>query len=71
MRCDHQIALDDFPKLAKYLLDQAGIRPVKKINIPAGVNHVPLAEDFYSLTVPGAGFVIACRPFDPRFYRAA
>jgi Abortive infection alpha len=46
MRCDHEIPLDDFPKLAKYLLEQAGIRPIKKIDIPAGVNHVPLAEDF-------------------------
>jgi hypothetical protein len=71
MRCDHEIPLVDFPKLAKYLLNEAGIKPAKKINIPAGVNLVPLAEDFYSFTTPGAAFVIACRPFDPRFYRAA
>jgi hypothetical protein len=71
MRCDHEIALEDSPKLAKYLLDQAGVKPAKKIEIPAGVNLVPHAEDFYSLTTPGAAFVIACRPFDPRFFCAA
>jgi hypothetical protein len=71
MRCDHEIALEDFPKLSRYLLEQAGMKPAKKIDFPAGVNLVPLAEDFYSLTTPGAAFVIACRPFDPRFFRAS
>jgi len=70
LRCDREIALEDYPKLSNYLLEQAGIRPEKKIDIPAGVNRVPLFENFYSFTRPGAAFVIACRPFDPRFFRA-
>jgi len=69
LRCDHEIALVDFPKLAKYLLGEAGLKPAKPIKIEG--NQVPLAEDFYSLTTPGAAFVIACRPFDPRFHRPA
>lgn len=63
-RRDHEIGLTDFPKLAKYLFKKAGIRPAKDIKIED--NQVPHAEDFHSIIVPGAAFVIACRPLDRR-----
>ena len=62
MRRDHEIGLEDFPKLAAYLLKEAGY----KTTIRTEGNQVPLAEDFHSLTIAGASFLIACRPLDKR-----
>jgi hypothetical protein len=57
---DREIPLNDLPKLAKYLLNEAGMRPAKKIEVLG--NQVPHPQDVYSLTIPGTAFVIACRP---------
>jgi hypothetical protein len=63
MRRDREIGLEDFPKLAVYLLKQAGIKtPPLRIE----GSQVPLAEDFCSITIAGAALVIACRPLDKR-----
>jgi len=62
MRRDYEIPLDDFPKLAKYLLEQAGMKTTLRIE----GNQVPHPENIYSLTIAGATFVIACRPLDKR-----
>jgi hypothetical protein len=61
---DREIPLEDLPKLSKYLLNEAGMRPNKKIEVTG--NQVPHPQDFYSLTIPGAAFVIACRPLNQR-----
>ena len=62
MRRDHEIPPEDFPKLAAYLLTEAGIKTTLRIE----GNQVPVAEDFYSITIIGAAFVIACRPPEKR-----
>jgi len=59
---DREFPLEDLPKLAKYLLNEAGIRPNKPIEVSG--NLVPHPQNFYSLTIPGAALVIACRPLD-------
>lgn len=59
---DHEIPLEDLPKLAKYLFEQAGVRPNRAFDISG--NLVPHPQDFYSLTIPGAKFVMACRPLE-------
>jgi hypothetical protein len=64
LKRDREIPLTDFPKLAKDLLKEAGIQPNTRMEV-AG-NQVPLPEDIHSLSVPGAAFVIACRPLDKR-----
>jgi hypothetical protein len=59
---DREIPFEDFPKLARYLLNEAGIKPNKKIEVQG--NLVPHSQEFYSLSVPGAAFVMACRPLN-------
>ena len=61
---DREIPLEDFPKLARYLLNEAGLKPGKKIEVEG--NLVPHSEDFYSLTIPGTAFMMACRPLTKR-----
>jgi hypothetical protein len=59
---DREIPLEDLPKLAKYLLNEAGLTPNKRIEVTG--NLVPHPQDLYSLTNPA--FVIACRPLNKR-----
>lgn len=61
---DREIPPEDFPKLAKHLLELAGMRPNRPIEVVG--NLVPHPKELHALTMPGAALIIACRPLNQR-----